>query len=45
VLKGLYPLLLDRHGNVIDGMQSLTADKNCPKITIKTEEKRLIAEL
>jgi ParB-like chromosome segregation protein Spo0J len=44
----LYPVLLDRHGNVIDGMHRLTADKNWPKITIEnieTEEQRLITRL
>jgi len=44
----LYPVLLDRHGNVIDGMHRLKADKNWPKIrleNIETEEQRLIARL
>ena len=44
----LYPVLLDRHGNVIDGMHRLTVDKNWPKIklgNIETEEQRLIARL
>ena len=44
----LYPVLLDRHGNVIDGMHRLTADKKWPKITIEnieTEEQRLIARI
>jgi len=44
----LYPVLLDRHGNIIDGMHRLKADKNWPKIrleNIQTEEQRLIARL
>jgi len=44
----LYPVLLDRYGNVIDGMHRLKADKNWPKIrlgNIETEEQRLIARL
>jgi hypothetical protein len=44
----LYPVLLDRHGNIIDGMHRLTADKKWPKITIEnieTEEQRLIARI
>jgi len=44
----LYPVLLDKHGNVIDGMHRLTADKKWPKITIEnieTEEQRLIARI
>jgi len=44
----LYPVLLDRHGNIIDGMHRLKADKNWPKIrleNIETEEQRLIARL
>jgi len=44
----LYPVLLDRHGNVIDGQHRLVADKRWPKITlenVETEEQRLIARL
>ena len=44
----LYPVLLDRHGNVIDGMHRLVADEKWPKITlenVETEEHRLIARL
>ncbi|MCD6243161.1 hypothetical protein J7K06_05720 [Candidatus Bathyarchaeota archaeon] len=44
----LYPVLLDRHGNIIDGMHRLKADKNWPKIrleNVQTEEQRLIARL
>jgi ParB-like chromosome segregation protein Spo0J len=44
----LYPVLLDKHGNVIDGIHRLTADKKWPKITIEnieTEEQRLIARI
>jgi len=44
----LYPVLLDRHGNVIDGQHRLTADENWPKIrleNVETEEQRLLARL
>jgi len=44
----LYPVLLDRHGNIIDGQHRLTADKNWPKIkleSVETEEERLLARL
>jgi len=44
----LYPVLLDKYGNVIDGQHRLTTDENWPKIKlghIKTEEERLIARL
>ena len=44
----LYPVLVDRYGNVIDGMHRLAADNNWPKIKlshIKTEEDLLIARL
>jgi hypothetical protein len=44
----LYPVLLDKHGNIIDGMHRLTADNKWPKITvenIETEEQRLIARI
>lgn len=44
----LYPVLLDKDGNVIDGSHRLTVDKNWPKIKlphIKSEKDRLIARL
>ena len=44
----LYPILLDRHGNVIDGRHRLAADESWPKIRlehIETEEDRLLARL
>jgi len=44
----LYPVLVDRHGNIIDGQHRLTADENWPKIkleTVETEEQRLLARL
>jgi len=44
----LYPILVDKHGNVIDGMHRLSADEKWPKVTIEgveTEEQRLIARL
>ncbi len=44
----LYPVLLDKYGNVIDGAHRLAADKNWPKIKvhhIASEKDRLIARL
>lgn len=44
----LYPVLLDKYGNVIDGAHRLAADKSWPKIRlnhIKSEKDRLIARL
>lgn len=44
----LYPVLLDKHGNVIDGLHRLAADPSWPKIKldhIKSKEDRLIARL
>jgi len=44
----LYPVLVDRYGNVIDGQHRLAADKNWPKIkleSVETEEQRLLARL
>jgi hypothetical protein len=44
----LYPVLLDKHGNVIDGEHRLAADPNWPKMRldhIESEEDRLIARL
>jgi hypothetical protein len=44
----LYPVLVDKYGNIIDGVHRLTADKKWPKVTVEgveTEEQRLIARL
>ena len=44
----LYPILLDRHGNVVDGRHRLAADENWPKMKlehVETEEDRLVARL
>jgi ParB-like chromosome segregation protein Spo0J len=44
----LYPVLIDKQGNIIDGLHRLKADKNWPKIkleNVKTEEQRLITRL
>jgi hypothetical protein len=44
----LYPVLLDKHGNVIDGKHRLAADANWPKMRldhVESEEDRLIARL
>jgi hypothetical protein len=44
----LYPVLIDKQGNVIDGLHRLKADKNWPKIkleNVETEEQRLITRL
>jgi hypothetical protein len=44
----LYPVLVDKYGNVIDGLHRLAADKKWPKVTVEgveTEEQRLIARL
>jgi len=44
----LYPILLDRHGNIIDGRHRLAADENWPKLRlehVETEEDRLVARL
>jgi hypothetical protein len=44
----LYPVLIDKQGNIIDGMHRLKADKNWPKIkleNVETEEQRLITRL
>jgi len=44
----LYPILLDRHGNIIDGLHRLEADENWPKIVlenIETVKEKLIARL
>jgi len=44
----LYPVLLDRHGNIIDGQHRLAADENWPKIkleSVETKEQRLLARL
>lgn len=44
----LYPVLLDRDGNVLDGNHRLKADPNWPKMkleNVKTEEDRLVVKL
>jgi hypothetical protein len=44
----LYPVLLDKHGNVIDGKHRLEADRNWPKITldhIESEKEMITARL
>jgi hypothetical protein len=44
----LYPVLLDRDGNVIDGKHRLAADENWPKIKLEhvgCERERLLARL
>ncbi|MEM3550937.1 MAG: ParB/RepB/Spo0J family partition protein [Candidatus Bathyarchaeia archaeon] len=44
----LYPVLLDKHGNVIDGLHRLEADPNWPRIRldhITSSEDRLVARL
>ncbi|MEM3702828.1 MAG: hypothetical protein QXX79_00175 [Candidatus Bathyarchaeia archaeon] len=44
----LYPVLLDKHGNVIDGLHRLASDSSWPKIKldhIESKEDRLIARL
>lgn len=44
----LYPVLLDKHGNVIDGLHRLAADPNWPRIKldhVESKEDRLIARL
>ncbi|MEM3628358.1 MAG: hypothetical protein QXE06_03205 [Candidatus Bathyarchaeia archaeon] len=44
----LYPVLLDRYGNVVDGLHRLEADPNRPKIRldhIESDEQRLVARL
>lgn len=34
----LYPILLDGHGNIIDGQHRLAADENWPKIRLEHAE-------
>ena len=34
----LYPILLDKHGNVIDGRHRLEADEKWPKIRLENVE-------
>ena len=34
----LYPILLDKHGNVIDGMHRLAADESWPKMRLENVE-------
>ncbi|MEM2703937.1 MAG: hypothetical protein QXR45_12340 [Candidatus Bathyarchaeia archaeon] len=44
----LYPVLLDRHGNVVDGLHRLEADPNWPKVRldhVESDEQRLVARL
>jgi hypothetical protein len=44
----LYPVVLDKHGNVVDGLHRLKADPNWPKIrldSIESDEQRLVARL
>jgi len=44
----LYPILLDRHGNIIDGLHRFKADENWPKIVLEnigTVKEKLIARL
>jgi hypothetical protein len=44
----LYPILLDKHGNIIDGRHRFAADEDWPKMRlehVETEEDRLVARL
>ncbi|MEM3551406.1 MAG: ParB/RepB/Spo0J family partition protein [Candidatus Bathyarchaeia archaeon] len=44
----LYPVLLDKYGNVVDGLHRLEADPNWPKMRldhIESDEQRLVARL
>ena len=44
----LYPILLDRHGNIIDGLHRFEADENWPKIVLEnigTVKEKLVARL
>ena len=44
-VERLYPVLLDKHGNVIDGKHRLAADANWPKMRldhVESEEKGLL---
>jgi len=44
----LYPVLLDRHGNIIDGNHRLAADKNWPRLRlehIKSKKDLVLARL
>ncbi|MGB9853315.1 MAG: hypothetical protein ACPLRY_00690 [Candidatus Bathyarchaeales archaeon] len=44
----LYPVLLDRYGNIVDGLHRLEADPHWPKMKIdhiKSDEDRIIARL
>lgn len=44
----LYPILLDKHANIIDGRHRFAVDENWPKIRLKnieTEEQKLVARL
>jgi hypothetical protein len=44
----LYPILLDKHGDIIDGRHRFAVDENWPKMRLKnieTEEQKLVARL
>ena len=44
----LYPILVDKHGNIIDGEHRFAVDRNWPRLTldhIESEEQRLMAKL
>jgi hypothetical protein len=44
----LYPILLDRHGNIMDGLHRFEADENWPKIVLEnigTVKEKLMARL
>jgi len=48
VIGKLYPVLLDKYGNLVDGQHRLEADPSWPKIkipSIETEEQRILARL
>lgn len=47
-IGALYPVLLDKYGNIIDGQHRLKANPNWPKMTvqgIESDEDRLLARL
>jgi len=44
----LYPVLLDKHGNVVDGLHRLEADPSWPKVRldhVESDEQRLVARI
>lgn len=44
----LYPILLDKHGNIIDGRHRFAVNEDWPKMRlehVETEEGRLVARL